>query len=85
MSIAKIAAGYEGTISNTSGKQMTITAVDLAAVPAVGDRLLKVSGDNITISGVTVNGVATPLKWVRKTVGGVDGFYVIAGTIFSVW
>lgn len=85
MSIAKIGAGYEGTISNTSGKDLTITAVDMATVPAVGDRLLKVSGDNITISGVTVNGVATPLRWVRKTVDGVDGFYVISGTIFSVW
>ena len=85
ITIAKIAAGYTGTIGNTSGKSMTITAVDMAAVPAVGDRLLKVSGDNITISGVTVNGVATPLRWVRKTVDGIDGIYVISGTIFSVY
>ena len=77
-----------GTLTVADGKTLTVTTLALPAETpvTVGSLLLKVSGKGtVNLSGVTVGGTPTPLKWVRKTVGDVDGFYVISGTIFSVW
>jgi hypothetical protein len=39
----------------------------------------------IALSGVTVNGEPAAMKWRRKTADGVEGIYVIAGTMFMVY
>ena len=76
------------TLTVADGKTLTVTTLALPAdTPVtVGSLLLKVSGKGtVNLSGVTVGGTPTPLKWVRKTVGGIDGIYVISGTFFSVY
>ena len=84
-----VAAGSVGmSVTNNTSTTLNITTLALpeGASVAVGTKLLTIGGSGtINVSNVTVNGVATPLRWVRKTVDGVDGFYVISGTIFSVW
>ena len=75
-------------ITVANGATLTVTTLALPAETpvTVGSLLLKVSGKGtVNLSGVTVGGTPTPLKWVRKTVDGIDGIYVISGTIFSVW
>ena len=77
-----------GTLTVANGKTLTVTTLALPAETpvTVGSLLLKVSGaGTVNLSGVTVGGTPTPLRWTRKTVDGIDGIYVISGTIFSVW
>ena len=77
-----------GTLTVANGKTLSVTTLALPAETpvTVGSLLLKVSGaGTVNLSGVTVGGTPTPLKWVRKTVGDIDGIYVISGTFFSVY
>lgn len=85
ISIAEIGVGYSGTITNNSSVDVSIGTIALASQPAVGSRLLKIGGRDVSVGGFTVNGVPTSIKWVRKTVGDIDGIYVVSGTIFSVY
>ena len=75
-------------ITVANGATLTVTTLALPAETpvTVGSLLLKVSGaGTVNLSGVSVAGTPTPLRWTRKTVGGIDGIYVISGTIFSVY
>ena len=86
VSIAKIAAEFEGSITNTSGQPMTITEVDLAAAPSIPSKVLTTSGTKITVTSVTVDGTPTYPSGATVVVSKDDGVYVVrTGTIFSVY
>ena len=63
------------------------SAITISNTSSGGIRFMqKVGGSSaIALSGVTVNGEPAAMKWRRKTADGVEGIYVIAGTMFMVY
>lgn len=75
MTIAKIASDYTGTISNTSGKPMTISVVDLVSAPSAGDKILSTTTPNaVDVTSVYVGTVQQSVCLEKKS----DGIYVAA-------
>ena len=78
INITKVAEGYTGTISNTTGRDVTITTLDRAAETPVtaGSKLLNTSS-GVQASALTLAGVATSISPVFDT----DGLYVKAASV----
>ena len=78
INITKVAEGYTGTISNTTGRDVTITTLDRAAETPVtaGSKVLSTSS-GVQASALTLAGVATGIIPVFDT----DGLYVKAASV----
>jgi len=78
INITKVAEGYTGTISNTTGRDVTITTLDRAAETTVtaGSKVLSTSS-GVQASALTLAGVATGIIPVFDT----DGLYVKAASV----